>query len=99
VEKAAHRIIRNNLLLVLGSAVALGLVSTYFTESALFLFSLLYLGQTITNLILGLRHWGRKDSETGAAPYFLSVLLVSLIGFGSCAGMVAYLNINGGPPR
>jgi len=99
MDKPAQHIIRNNLLIVLALAVVLGLASSYFGGGALFLFGVLYLGQVATNFLLGIRHWSRKDSKTGAAPYFLSMLLVLLIGFGSCTGMFAYLNINGGPPQ
>jgi multicomponent K+:H+ antiporter subunit F len=99
MDKPAQQVVRNNLLIVLALAVVLGLVSRYFDEGGLFLFGVLYLGQVATNCLLGIRHWGSKDSKTGPAPYFLSMLLVLIIGFGSCTGMLAYLNVNGGPPQ
>ncbi|QKG56128.1 hypothetical protein GKZ68_05410 [Hymenobacter sp. BRD128] len=98
MDKPTQRIIRNNLLIILAIALLQGLLAIYLTESAIFWFALLYLGQVVTNLVLGLRHWGNATSKTGPAPYFLSMLLVLIIGFGSCAGIFELLDINGGPP-
>lgn len=96
MEKPAQHIIRNNLLILLATALVLGLPATLLNESALFLFGALYLGQGVVNFVLGMRHWGNKDSETGPAPYFLSMLLVFIIGFGACSGIFVISNINGG---
>lgn len=81
------RIVRNNLLLLLGAAAVLGLAVKWMDGAAAILFGLLYLGQALTNLILALVHLGRGPQEPGAAPYFLSMLLVLLIGFGACTGL------------
>lgn len=80
-------IIRTNLLALLAAAVVLGLAAQFFNEGALVLFGFLYLGQALVNLILGFMHLGRKPGEPGAAPYFLSMLLVLIIGFGACSGI------------
>jgi len=76
------RILRNNLLAVLGAAVLLGLLVRPTEGASVFLFVLVYLGLVVVNVVLGLMHLKR-----GAAAYFLSALLVFLIGFGSCAAM------------
>ncbi|GAB3745020.1 hypothetical protein GCM10027594_23680 [Hymenobacter agri] len=81
------RIIRNNLLILLGAAVVLGLAVKWMDGAAAILFGLFYLGQALANLILALTHLGSGPQETGAAPYFLSLLLVLLIGFGACTGL------------
>ena len=97
MKKPAQQIVRNNLLAVLISAVVLGLVAKFFDESAIFIFGFVYLGQALFNLILGFAHLGRGAEDVGAAPYFLSMLLVLLIGFGACSGifMVAgHLNVH-----
>ena len=80
-------IIRNNLLIVLAAAIILGLAAKFLNESTIFLFGFLYLGQALVNLILGFTHLGSKPGEVGAAPYFLSMLLVLIIGFGACSGI------------
>jgi multicomponent K+:H+ antiporter subunit F len=80
-------IIRNNLLVVLGSAVVLGLAAKFIDDSAIFLFGFLYLGQALFNLILGFVHLGRGPEDVGATPYFLSMFLVLIIGFGACSGI------------
>lgn len=87
MEKPAQHIIRNNLLAVLATAVVLGLAAKFIDEGAIFLFGFLYLCQAFVNLILGFTHLGSKPGEPGAAPYFLSMLLVLIIGFGSCSGI------------
>ncbi|MBH8557832.1 hypothetical protein [Hymenobacter negativus] len=87
MEKPAQHIIRNNLLIVLGAAVVLGLVEKFLSQGAIFLFGIFYLGQALVNLILGFTHLGSKPGEVGAAPYFLSMLLVLIIGFGACSGI------------
>ena len=80
-------IVRNNLVAVVASAVVLGLATQVAHEGALLLFGFGYLGQALFNLIMGFAHIGRKPGEVGAAPYFLSMLLVLLIGFGACSGI------------
>jgi multicomponent K+:H+ antiporter subunit F len=87
MEKPSQNVIRNNLFIVLGAAVVLGLAAQFFSEGALFLFGLLYLGQALVNLILAFTRLGSKPGEVGAAPYFLSMLLVLIIGFGACSGL------------
>jgi hypothetical protein len=86
-KPAFGSIIRTNLLVLLAAAVLLGLAAKFIDDSAIFLFGFLYLGQALTNLILGFTHLGSKPSETGAAAYFLSMLLVLIIGFGACSGI------------
>ncbi|GAB3573681.1 hypothetical protein [Hymenobacter daeguensis] len=81
------RIVRNNLLILLAAAALLGLAVKWMDGSAAILFGLFYLGQALVNLILALTHLGRGPQEIGAAPYFLSMLLVLLIGFGACTGL------------
>ena len=39
------------------------------------------------NLLLGFTHLGRGPQDVGAAPFFLSMLLVLIIGFGACSGI------------
>ena len=80
-------IIRNNLLILLAAAVVLGLAAKFIDEDAIFLFGFVYLGQALFNLILAFTHLGRGPHEVGAAPYFLSMLLVLIIGFGACSGI------------
>ena len=87
MEKPAQHIIRNNLLAVLATAVVLGLAAKLIDQSAAFVFALVYLGQAVFNLILGFAHLGRGPQDVGAAPYFLSALLVLIIGFGACSGI------------
>lgn len=80
-------IVRNNLLAVLGAALVLGLAAKFIDESAIFVFGFVYLGQALLNLILGFVHLGRGPEDVGGAPYFLSMLLVLIIGFGACSGI------------
>ena len=87
MTKPAQRIIRNNLLALLGTAVVLGRVAKFIDESSIFLFAAVYLGQALLNLLLGFVHLGRGPQDVGAAPYFLSMLLVLVIGFGACSGI------------
>jgi len=87
MEKPAQHIIRNNLLAVLATAVLLGLAAKFINEGAIFLFALVYLGLALFNLIMGFTHLGRGPEDVGAAPYFLSALLVLIIGFGACSGI------------
>ena len=83
-------ILRNNLLILLAAAVVLGLAAKFVGEGAIFLFGFLYLGQALFNLIVAFFHIGRGPDDVGAAPYFLSVLLVLLIGFGACSGIFIF---------
>ncbi|MGI4832510.1 MAG: hypothetical protein ACRYFK_03515 [Janthinobacterium lividum] len=79
----ANRILRNNLLGVLAAAVLLGALAPSTQGGSAFLFVGIYGVQVLVNLILGFTHLGRRP-----APYFLSALLVLLIGFGACTYMV-----------
>ena len=96
MEKPAQHIIRNNLLALLATAVVLGLAELFISEGPVFLFGILYLGQAAVNLIMGLAHLGRGPGEVGAAPYFLSMLLVLIVGFGACSGIFAVAGLNAG---
>ena len=87
MDKPAQHIIRNNLLALLAAAVVLGLAEKFITPSAISIFGLIYLGQALFNLIRGLAQLGRGPQDVGAAPYFLSMLLVLIIGFGACSGI------------
>lgn len=87
MSKPALLIIRNNLLAVLAAAVLLGLLAKVTGQGSAMLFVLVYLGQALFNLILGFAHLGRGPQDVGTAPYFLSTLLVLIIGFGACSGM------------
>ncbi len=80
-------IIRNNLLILLAAAVVLGLAAKLGGESSIFLFGFFYLGQALFNLVLGFAHIGQGPEDVGAAPYFLSMLLVLIVGFGACSGI------------
>jgi len=79
---SSSRILRNNLLAVLGAAVLLGLLAKPTDGTTVVVFVVLYLGLALVNVLLGIANFRR-----GPAAYFLSALLVFLIGFGSCAGM------------
>ena len=97
MDKPAQHIIRNNLLALLATAVVLGLAAKLIDESAIFLFGFIYLGQALLNLMLGFAHLGRGPKDVGAAPYFLSMLLVLIIGFGACSGIfifAGHLNVH-----
>lgn len=89
MDKPAQHIIRNNLVGLLLSAVGLGLLGTLVSQEAIVLFGVLFLGQAAVNLLLGLNSLFSRTSDGMAAPYLLSMLLVLLIGFGSCAGMLS----------
>ncbi|MBC6609350.1 hypothetical protein H8B15_00335 [Hymenobacter sp. BT507] len=81
-------ILRNNLLALLVAAVLAALATGLLRDSIVFmaLFAFVYIVQALINITLGVWHlfW---PVEGSAAPYFLSALLVLLIGFGACAGM------------
>ena len=87
MDKPAQHIIRNNLLALLATAVVLGLAEKFIDPSAVFIFGLVYLGQALFNLILAFAHVGRGPLDVGPTPYFLSMLLVLIIGFGACSGI------------
>jgi len=82
------RIVRNNLLAVLGAAVVLGLAANLGVDAGIFLFGFFYLGQALFNLILAFVHLSRGPEDVGAAPYFVSMLLVLIVGFGACSGIL-----------
>lgn len=91
-----NHILRNNLLGLLLAAVVLGLLAgvTELGSAALFAFG--YVIQAAVNVVLGLFHLFQntnQPTDKSPAPYFLSALLVLLIGFGACSGMVV---LNGG---
>jgi len=83
-------IIRNNLLALLAAVVLMSmlLATEIINDSYLKLFGLFYAGQVLYNLVQGIVHLSRPN-ETGAAPYFLSMLLLLIIGFGSCVGLIS----------
>ena len=82
-------ILRNNLLIVVGAAVVLGAFAPSTDGGSAIPFALLYGGQVLVNLILGLVHLGKRAiTGQSPAPYFLSALLVLIIGFGACSFMV-----------
>ncbi|MCI1186341.1 hypothetical protein MON38_02840 [Hymenobacter sp. DH14] len=88
-------IIRNNLLALLAAAVVLGVAAQFFGEGALMLFAVFYLGQALYNLIMALAHLGRGPEDVGAPPYFLSLLLVLIVGFGACSGLFVFTGSTG----
>lgn len=89
MTKSAQHIIRNNLVGLLLSAVGLGLLGKFVSQGAIMLFGALFLGQVAVNLLLGLNSLFSRTGDGNAAAYFLSMLLVLLIGFGACAGMMS----------
>ena len=82
------RIVRNNLLALLAAAVVLGILANVGVDAGIFLFGFFYLGQALFNLILAFAHLGRGREDIGAAPYFVSMLLVLIVGFGACSGIL-----------
>jgi hypothetical protein len=86
MEKSSQRILRNNLLVVLAAALVLGALAGLTDSSSITLFAALCGAQVVVNLLLGLAYIGKK-ATTGRspAPYFLSALLVLIIGFGICS--------------
>ena len=80
-------IVRNNLLVLLAATVVLGLAANMGADAGIFLFGFFYLGQALFNLVLAFIHLGRGPDDVGAAPYFLSMLLVLIVGFGACSGI------------
>ena len=94
MEKPAQHIIRNNLVGLLLAAVGLGLLGKFVSQGAIVLFGALFLGQVAVNLLLGLNSLFSRTSDGNAAAYFLSMLLVLIIGFGACAGMLSVVPFN-----
>ena len=90
-------IIRNNLLALLAAAVLLGLATVLIGDSTVFLFCFIYLGQALFNLVMAFAHIGRGPDDVGSAPYFLSMLLVLIIGFGACSGIFLFAGGFGNP--
>jgi multicomponent K+:H+ antiporter subunit F len=88
------KVLRINLLLVLASAVVARLLCQFSADYALTAFAIIYLAQVLINVIIGFTKRGKSP-----AGYFLSALLVLLIGFSSCTGLLLFWEINGGPPR
>ncbi|MBO0358063.1 hypothetical protein J0X19_08925 [Hymenobacter sp. BT186] len=88
MEKPTQHIIRNNLLGLLLAAVVLGALAPVTDSGSIMLFAFGYLLQAGVNLIIGVAYLF-KPAAVGqsAAPYFLSALLVLIIGFGACSGM------------
>lgn len=83
-----NHIIRNNLLGLLVAAVVLGLLARTTDSGSIVLFAFGYLVQAAVNLILGVVYvFKHANKGKSAAPYFLSAVLVLLIGFGACSGM------------
>jgi len=84
--KSSNRVLRNNLLGMLAAAVILGLLAP-----AMGAFSVLLLGQiccvqAFVNFVMGVVYLVKGSKvEESAAPYFLSALLVLLIGLGACS--------------
>ncbi|MBJ6108110.1 hypothetical protein JAO73_03740 [Hymenobacter sp. BT523] len=89
-------IVRNNLLILLAAAVVLGAAANMGVDAGIFLFGFFYLGQALYNLILAFAHLGGGPEDVGAAPYFVSMLLVLIVGFGACSGILVVAGINGG---
>lgn len=83
---STNHILRNNLLLVLGMAVVLGALAPVTSGSSAILFAFAYGGQVVVNVILGFANLGTLGRN--AASYFLSALLVLIIGFGACSFML-----------
>ncbi|KAA9327557.1 hypothetical protein F0P96_16380 [Hymenobacter busanensis] len=80
--------LRNNLLILLGSAVLLGALAKMTDNGSTVLFALGYSIQALVNLLLGtVALVAPKRIGRSAAPYFLSALLILIIGFGACAAM------------
>jgi hypothetical protein len=88
------KILRINLLVIVLSAILVGLLCQISADVSLFAFAIFYLGQVLVNIVIGFTKLSK-----GPAGYFLSALLVLIIGFGSCTGMLVYWGTNGGPPH
>ena len=88
------KVLRTNLLLVIISAVVAGFLCQFSADYALSIFAMIYLGQVLVNVIIGFAKIGKSP-----ASYFLSALLVLIIGFSSCTGLLVAWETNGGPPR
>lgn len=88
------KVLRTNLLIVVLGAIVAGLLCQINADYSLIAFAAVYLGQVLINLIVGFAKLGKNP-----AGYFLSALLVLIIGFSSCTGLLVYWETNGGPPR
>jgi multicomponent K+:H+ antiporter subunit F len=88
METRPNHVLRNNLLGLLLAAVLLGVLAPVTDSGSIMLFAFGYLLQAGVNLLIGVAYLF-KPSAVGrsAAPYFLSALLVLVIGFGACSGM------------
>lgn len=88
METRPNHVLRNNLLGLLLAAVVLGVLAPITDSGSIMLFAFGYLLQAGVNLLIGVAYLF-KPSTVGqsAAPYFLSALLVLIIGFGACSGM------------
>ncbi|GAB3835428.1 hypothetical protein [Hymenobacter jeollabukensis] len=84
-----RRVVRTNLLIVLAGAVAFGMLAKLNDGSVFVFFGVLIVLQALVNAVLGLVHSFGKSQGT-AAGYWLSALLVLIIGPGSC-GLAAAL--------
>ncbi|MBO3269276.1 hypothetical protein [Hymenobacter defluvii] len=82
-------ILRNNLLILLATAAVAAVLTGLFPEQPAYmiLFAFGYVLQALVNILIGVGYL-MQPAQGSAAPYFLSALLVLLIGFGACAGIV-----------
>jgi succinate dehydrogenase/fumarate reductase cytochrome b subunit len=88
MEARPNHVLRNNLLGLLLAAVVLGVLAPVTDSGSIILFAFGYLLQAVINLILGVVYiFKHANNGKSAAPYFLSAVLVLLIGFGACSGM------------
>jgi hypothetical protein len=83
-----NHILRNNLLGVLAAAAVLGALAPATAGGSAIPFAVLYGVQVLVNLALGTGQLLSRQPGPSAALYFLSALLVLLIGFGACGLMV-----------
>lgn len=81
----ARRLVRWNLLILLAGAGLAGLLNGLESGAGLGLFALQIAGQALFNLLLALAHsFGGHGASGTAGGYWLSLLLVLLIGPGTC---------------
>ncbi|UOQ71316.1 hypothetical protein [Hymenobacter cellulosilyticus] len=90
-SKPNQHVLRNNLLGIVAGAVVLGAFAKATDGGIMLVFSYFYLLQVVINLGIGLVQFFFPSPGRSAAPYFLSALLVLLIGFGACTTMMATL--------
>ncbi|RYU77206.1 hypothetical protein [Hymenobacter persicinus] len=86
--KPTNHILRNNLLGVLAAAVVLGALVPSTRGGSAIPFAMVYGLQVVVNLALGVFRLVSSKPGASAAPYFLSALLVLIIGFGACSVMI-----------